>query len=92
MNNIESIIKRIADDAQAQAQQKIDEAQAVTDQLVIDVPEEQEVWMLCLRLAVMRRDGDEVHRVINAIDKQHVYLSADNREKLAFWRDGEEAR
>ena len=71
---------------------QIDEAQAVTDQLVIDVPEEQEVWMLCLRLAVMRRDGDEVHRVIDAIDKQHVYLSADNREKLAFWRDGEEAR
>lgn len=48
--------------------------------------------MLCLRLAVMRRDGDEAHRVIDAIDKQHVYLSADNREKLAFWRDGEEAR
>ena len=71
---------------------QIDEAQAVTDQLVLDVPEEQEVWMLCLRLAVMRRDGDEVHRVIDAIDKQHVYLSADNREKLAFWRDGEEAR
>lgn len=71
---------------------QIDEAQAVIDQLVLDVPEEQEVWMLCLRLAVMRRDGDEVHRVIDAIDKQHVYLSADNREKLAFWRDGEEAR
>lgn len=71
---------------------QIDEAQAVTDQLVLDVPDEQEVWMLCLRLAVMRRDGDEVHRVIDAIDKQHVYLSADNREKLAFWRDGEEAR
>ena len=48
--------------------------------------------MLCLRLAVMRRDGDEVHRVIDAIDKQHVYLNADNREKMAFWRDGEEAR
>ena len=71
---------------------QIDEAQAVTDQLGLDVPEEQEVWMLCLRLAVMRRDGDEVHRVIDAIDKQHVYLSAANREKLAFWRDGEEAR
>ena len=71
---------------------RIDEAQAVIDQLVLDVPEEQEVWMLCLRLAVMRRDGDEVHRVIDAIDKQHVYLSADNREKLAFWRDGEEVR
>ena len=48
--------------------------------------------MLCLRLAVMRRDGEEVHRVIDAIDKQHVYLSAANREQLAFWRDGEEAR
>ena len=71
---------------------QIDEAQAVTDQLVLDAPEEQEVWMLCLRLAVMRRDGDEVHRVIDAIDKQHVYLSAANREELAFWRDGEEAR
>ena len=71
---------------------QIDEAQAVTDQLVLDVPEEQEVWMLCLRLAVMRRDGDEVHRVIDAIDKQHVYLSAANREGLAFWRNGEEAR
>ena len=56
------------------------------------IDEAQEVWMLCLRLAVMRRDGDEVHRVIDAIDKQHVYLSADNREKLAFWRDEEEAR
>ena len=65
---------------------QIDEAQAVTDQLVLDVPEEQEVWMLCLRLAVMRRDGDEVHRVID------VYLSAANREELAFWRNGEEAR
>ncbi len=71
---------------------QIDEAQAVTDQLVLDVPEEQEVWMLCLRLAVMRRDGDEVHRVIDAIDNQHVYSSAANREQLAFWRDGEEAR
>lgn len=71
---------------------QIDEAQAVTDQLVLDVPEEQEVWMLCLRLAVMRRDGVEVHRVIDAIDKQHVYLSAANREELAFWRNGEEAR
>ena len=71
---------------------RIDEAQAVTNQLVLDVPEEQEVWMLCLRLAVMRHDGDEVHRVIDAIDKRHVYLSADNREKLAFWRDGEEDR
>lgn len=71
---------------------QIDEAQAVTDQLVFDVPEEQEVWMLCLRLAVMRRDGDEVHRVIDAIDKQHVYLSAANREELAFWRNGEETR
>lgn len=64
----------------------------MTDQLVLDVPEEQEVWMLCLRLAVMRRDGVEVHRVIDAIDKQHVYLSAANREELAFWRNGEEAR
>lgn len=71
---------------------QIDEAQAVTDQLVFDVPEEQEVWMLCLRLAVIRRDGDEVHRVIDAIDKQHVYLSAANREELAFWRNGGEAR
>ena len=71
---------------------QIDEAQAVIDQLVLDVPEEQEVWMLCLRLAVMRRDGDEVHSVIDAIDKQHVYLSAANREELAFWRNGEEAR
>ena len=64
----------------------------MTDQLVLDVPEEQEVWMLCLRLAVMRHNGVEVHRVIDAIDKQHVYLSADNREKLAFWRDVDEVR
>ena len=34
MNNIESIIKRIADDAQAQAQQKIDEAQAEAKQIL----------------------------------------------------------
>lgn len=36
MNNIESIIKRIADDAQAQAQQKIDEAQAEAKQILAD--------------------------------------------------------
>ena len=71
---------------------EVDEAEDVAERLVADAPDEQDVWMLCLRLAVMRRDGDEVHRVIDAIDKQHVYLSADNREKLAFWRDGEEAR
>lgn len=48
--------------------------------------------MLALRLAVMRRDGQAVRHVIDAIEKQHVYVSAANREKLAFWRNGEEAR
>lgn len=69
---------------------ELDEAEAVATQLVADTPGEQEAWMLCLRLAVMRRDGEAVQQVIDAIDNQHVYLSAENREKLAFWRDGEE--
>lgn len=71
---------------------ELDEAETVTAQLVADAPDEQEAWMLCLRLAVTRRDGEGVQQVIDAIDNQHVYLSADNREKLAFWRNGEEAR
>lgn len=71
---------------------ELDEAEAVITQLVAEVPDEQEAWMLCLRLAVMRRDGEAAQQVIDAIDNQHVYLSAENREKLAFWRDGEEAR
>lgn len=71
---------------------ELDEAEAVATQLVAEVPDEQEAWMLCLRLAVMRRDGEAVQQVIDAIDNQHVYLSAENREKLAFWRDGEEAQ
>ena len=71
---------------------ELDEAEAVITQLVADTPDEQEAWMLCLRLAVMRRDGEAVQQVIDAIDNQHVYLSAENREKLAFWRNGEGAR
>ena len=71
---------------------QIDKAEVVASQLVIDAPDEQDVWMLCLRLAVIRRDGQAVRRVIDAIDKQHVYLNAENRERLAFWREGEEAR
>lgn len=70
----------------------VDEAEDVAERLVADTPDEQDVWMLCLRLAVLRRDGEMVRRVIDAVDKQHVYLSAENREKLAFWREGEEAR
>lgn len=71
---------------------ELDEAEAVITQLVAEVPDDQEAWMLCLRLAVMRRDGEAVQQVIDAIDNQHVYLSAENREKLAFWCDGGEAR
>lgn len=71
---------------------EIDKAEDVASQLVIDASDEQDVWMLCLRLAVIRRDGQAVRRVIDAIDKQHVYLNADNRERLAFWREGEQAR
>ena len=71
---------------------ELDEAEAVITQHVAEVPDDQEAWMLCLRLAVMRRDGEAVQQVIDAIDKQHVYLSAENREKLAFWRDGGEAQ
>lgn len=71
---------------------ELDEAEAVITQLVAEVPDDQEARMLCLRLAVMRRDGEAVQQVIDAIDNQHVYLSAENREKLAFWRDGGEAR
>lgn len=71
---------------------EIDKAEDVASQLVIDASDEQDVWMLCLRLAVIRRDGQAVRRVIDAIDKQHVYLNAENRERLSFWREGEEAR
>lgn len=71
---------------------ELDEAEAVIMQLAAEVPDDQEAWMLCLRLAVMRRDGEGVRQVIDAIDNQHVYLSAENREQLAFWRDGGEAR
>lgn len=71
---------------------ELDEAEAVITQLVAEVPDDQEAWMLCLRLAVMRRDGEGVRQVIDAIDNQHVYLSSENREQLAFWRDGGEAR
>lgn len=71
---------------------EVDEAEDVAERLVADTPDEQDVWMLCLRLAVLRRDGEMVRRVIDAVDKQHVYLSAENRERLAFWREGEEAR
>lgn len=70
----------------------IDEAARIANRLMVDAPDEQETWMLCLRLAVMHRDGDAVRQVIDAIDNQHVYLSAKNREELAFWRNGEEAR
>lgn len=70
----------------------IDEAARIANRLMVDAPDEQETWMLCLRLAVMHRDGDAVQQVIDAIDNQHVYLSAKNREELAFWRNGEEAR
>lgn len=71
---------------------EVDEAEDVAERLVVDAPDEQDVWMLCLRLAVLRHDGEMVQRVIDAVDKQHVYLSAENRERLAFWREGEEAR
>lgn len=71
---------------------EIDKAEDVASQLVIDASDEQDVWMLCLRLAVIRHDGQAVRRVIDAIDRQHVYLSAENRERLSFWREGEEAR
>lgn len=70
----------------------IDEAARIANRLMVDAPDEQETWMLCLRLAVMHRDGDAVRQVIDAIDNQHVYLSAKNREELAFWRNGEEVR
>lgn len=71
---------------------EVDEAEDVAERLVADTPDEQDAWMLCLRLAVLRHDGEMVQRVIDAVDKQHVYLSAENRERLAFWREGEEAR
>ncbi len=71
---------------------EVDEAEDVAERLVVDAPDEQDVWMLCLRLAVLRRDGEMVRRVIDAVDKQHVYLSAENREKMAFWCEGGEAR
>lgn len=69
-----------------------DEAGAVAKRLVGQYPGDQDVWMLCLRLAIVRRDGEAVRRVIEEVDGRHVYLSAANREKLAFWRQGEEGR
>ena len=44
---------------------EVDEAEDVAERLVADTPDEQDVWMLCLRLAVLRHDGEMVQRAVS---------------------------
>lgn len=68
-----------------------DEAGVLIAQMVERDGDDQRVWMLALRAASLARDGEGVRSVLAGIDRHRVYLNAQNREKVEFWKSGKGA-
>ncbi|MDO5408038.1 MAG: hypothetical protein Q4F28_12045 [Eubacteriales bacterium] len=50
-------------------------------------PNEQEYWMLRIRLEVQKKQGDRLSQLLREMEEKHIYLSAENRDRLAFWQE-----
>lgn len=72
------------------AMQEYDEAERVLEKLTAQWPQREEPWLLRLRSAADRKDGDALRKTIHNIQEQDVYLSAKGRETLRFWQNEKE--
>lgn len=61
-------------------------AEAVLAVLEQRWPQKEALWLLRLRLAVCRRDGAAIERVLQEIRARHIYLHAENRATVRFWQ------
>lgn len=49
-------------------------------------PKEQQVWLLELETAVRTRDGEQLRLVLRRVEEEQIYLGAQAREMLRFWK------
>lgn len=70
--------------------QEYDEAERVLEKLTAQWPQREEPWLLRLRSAADRKDGDALRKTIHNIQEQDVYLTAKGRETLRFWQNEKE--
>ena len=63
-----------------------DRAEKTLEELTARWPQREAPWVLCLRLAAARRDGDAIRKTLGQIEEKEVYLSAKGREIVRFWQ------
>lgn len=64
----------------------MDRAGEVLAQLRKQWPKEQQVWLLELETAARTRDGEQLRLVLRRAEEEQIYLGAQAREMLRFWK------
>ena len=64
----------------------MDRAGEVLAQLRKRWPKEQQVWLLELETAARTRDGEQLRLVLRRAEEEQIYLGAQAREILRFWK------
>ena len=64
----------------------MDRAGEVLTQLRKRWPKEQQVWLLELETAARTRDGEQLRLVLRRAEEEQIYLGAQAREMLRFWK------
>lgn len=49
-------------------------------------PDDQDIWMLKLDTIVLKKSSSDLTRFWQDLEQNHVYFSAENKAKLAFWQ------
>ena len=65
---------------------EMDRAGEVLAQLRKRWPKEQQVWLLELETAARTRDGEQLRLVLRRAEEEQIYLGAQAREMLRFWK------
>ena len=60
-----------------------DRAEKTLEELTARWPQREAPWVLCLRLAAARRDGEAIRKTLGQIEEKEVYLSAKGRRDRA---------
>ena len=71
---------------------RLQEAEETAAHVADRWPDLEEGYLFQLRLAVEKKDGNEVRRIIGQLEEKGIYLSAEARKIVAFWKGKDEGQ
>lgn len=84
MNRIKVICGLVENQLNLRAYVEVSQTLAMMERLW---PEREQYWMLQMQYYIVQKQGAQLKKLLEKMEKKHIYLSAAGREAVAFWKN-----